>query len=163
VYNRRAMLRLLPIIAVLAAFISNNIIVNVTLPENERQQCVNITSTLRQQCVNSQSTVCQQCVNSASKVHQQCTNSASTLREQNVNNLHQQIIVPFWRNGSVRVDAVCDRRERHPGGVLPHTRRSYHTSRCISPSNYSSNVSSFSVGLLFYTNTQGLKANCDHT
>jgi len=55
-----AMLRLLPIIEVLAAFIGNTIYVDVTSPENERQQSVNTASTECQQRINRASTERQQ-------------------------------------------------------------------------------------------------------
>ena len=63
--------------------------------------------------------------------------------------LHQQKIFPSGRNGSVRVDALRQSRQRHPGGGLLRARPQYHTSRCISPSNCCFTVSSCSVGLLF--------------
>jgi hypothetical protein len=63
--------------------------------------------------------------------------------------LHQQKNIPFGRNGSVRVDALRQSRQRHPGGGLLRARRQYNVSRCISPSNHCFTVSSRSVGLLF--------------
>ena len=48
-YNPRAMLRLLPIFEVLAAFIGNIVNVDVASPENESQQSLNRVSTERQQ------------------------------------------------------------------------------------------------------------------
>jgi hypothetical protein len=63
--------------------------------------------------------------------------------------LHHQKIIPSGRNGSVRVDAVRQNRQRHPGGGLLRARHQYHASRCISPSHRSFTVSSRSVGLLF--------------
>jgi len=60
-YNPRAVLRHLPIIEVLAAFILGNIMnVDVNAPENERQQSVNRESTERQQSVRRASTERQQ-------------------------------------------------------------------------------------------------------
>jgi len=63
--------------------------------------------------------------------------------------IHQQKIFPSRRNGSVRVDALRQSRQRHRGGGLLSARRQYHASRCISPSDRSFAVSSRSVGLLF--------------
>jgi hypothetical protein len=63
--------------------------------------------------------------------------------------LHQQKIFPSGRNGSVRVDALRQSRQRHPGGGLLRARPQYHASRCISPSDRCFTVSSCSVGLLF--------------
>jgi len=54
------MLRLLPIIEVLAAFIGNTAFVDVASPENERQHSVNTASTERQQSINRESTERQQ-------------------------------------------------------------------------------------------------------
>ena len=62
---------------------------------------------------------------------------------------HQQKIFPSGRNGSVRVDALLQSRQRHPGGGLIRARHQYHASRCISPSDRHFAVSSRSVGLLF--------------
>jgi len=59
-YNPRAMLQLLPIIKVLAAFIGNNVNVDVASPENQRQQSVNRVSTEHQQSINRASTEHQQ-------------------------------------------------------------------------------------------------------
>jgi len=59
-YNPRAMLRLIPIMKVLAAFIGNTVYVDVASPENERQQSVNTASTERQQSINRVSTERQQ-------------------------------------------------------------------------------------------------------
>jgi len=59
-YNPRAMLQLLHIIKVSAAFVGNNVNVNVALPETERQQSVNTASTERQQSINRASTERQQ-------------------------------------------------------------------------------------------------------
>jgi len=51
-YNPRVVLRHLPIIEVLAAYIGNIVNVDVAEPENERRQSVNRASTERQQsCV----------------------------------------------------------------------------------------------------------------
>jgi hypothetical protein len=76
---------------------------------------------------------------------------------------HQKKIFPSGWNDYVRVDAVCQSRQEHPGGGLLRARRQYHASRCISPFHHSFTVSSRSVGLQFYTNTVALKANCGHT
>ena len=61
--------------------------------------------------------------------------------------LHQQRMIPSGRNGSVRGDAVRQRRETNAGGGLLRARRQYHSSRCISPSDCRFAVSSRSVGL----------------
>jgi hypothetical protein len=47
------------------------------------------------------------------------------------------------------VDALCQSRQRHPGGGLLCARPQYHASRCISPSDRCFTVSSCSAGLLF--------------
>jgi len=65
------------------------------------------------------------------------------------NPLHQQKTFPSGRNGSIRVDALRQSRQGHPGGRLLRAQRQYHTSRCISPSNRRVAVSSRSVGLQF--------------
>jgi len=52
----RAVVRLLSIIEVLAAFKGNMVIVDVPSPDNERQQCVNRASTEHQQSINRVST-----------------------------------------------------------------------------------------------------------
>ena len=57
-------------------------------------------------------------------------------------NTHQQKTFPSGQNGSVRVDALRQSRQRHPGGGLLCTRRQYHTSHCTSPSDRSFAVSS---------------------
>jgi len=62
---------------------------------------------------------------------------------------HQQKTSPSGRNGSSRVDALRQSRQRHRGGGLLHTRRRDHTSRHISPSDRRFTVSSRSVGLVF--------------
>jgi hypothetical protein len=62
---------------------------------------------------------------------------------------HQHKIFPSGWNDSVRVDAVRQSRQRHPGGGVVRARPQYHTSRCIWPSHRSFTVSSRSVGLLF--------------
>jgi hypothetical protein len=61
--------------------------------------------------------------------------------------LHQQKTFPSGRNGSVRVDALRQSRQRHPGGELLRARRQYHASRCISPSDRRFAVSSRSENL----------------
>jgi len=60
---------------------------------------------------------------------------------------HQQKTFPSGRNGSVRVGALHQSRERHPGGALLCACREYHVSRSISPSARRFAVSSRSVGL----------------
>jgi len=62
---------------------------------------------------------------------------------------YQQKKFPSGRDGSVRVDALRQGCQRHPGGGLLCTRPQYHASRCISPSDRCLTVSSCSVGLLF--------------
>jgi hypothetical protein len=62
---------------------------------------------------------------------------------------HQQNIIPSRRNGSVRVDALRQRRQRHPGGGLLRARRQFNASHSISPSDRCFTVSSRSVGFLF--------------
>jgi len=62
--------------------------------------------------------------------------------------VHQQKTFPSGRNGSVRVDALRQSRQRHPGGGLLRAQRQYHVSRCISPSDRRFAISSRSVGLL---------------
>jgi hypothetical protein len=62
---------------------------------------------------------------------------------------HQQKNIPFGWNGSVRVDALRQNRQRHPGGGLLRAWRQYNASRCISPSDRCFTVPSRSVGLLF--------------
>jgi len=70
--------------------------------------------------------------------------------------LHQQKTSPSGRNGSVRVDALYQSRQRHPGGGLLRARRQYHPSRCILPSDRCFAVSSRSVGLLSQQNSLAL-------
>ena len=77
--------------------------------------------------------------------------------------VHQQKIIPSGLNGSVRVDTVWERHQRHPCGGLRHAWRQYHASRCISASHGSFTIPSCSVGHLFQRNTLVLKANCDDT
>ena len=62
---------------------------------------------------------------------------------------HQQKTFPSGRTGCVRVDALRQSRQRHPGGGLLRAWRQYHASSCISPSDRRFAVSSCSVGLLF--------------
>ena len=57
------MLRHIPIIEVFATFMGDMFSVNVTTPQNERQQSVNTALTEHQQRVNNASTECQQSVN----------------------------------------------------------------------------------------------------
>ena len=61
----------------------------------------------------------------------------------------QQRIIPSGRNGSVKVNALCQRRQRHPGGGWLRARRQYHASRSISPSHRSFTIPSRSVCLHF--------------
>jgi hypothetical protein len=73
---------------------------------------------------------------------------------------HQQKTFLSGRNGSVRVDALCQSRQRHPGGGLLRARRQYHASRCIPPSDRRF----FSLCRSPILNKQsGVVANCDHT
>ena len=65
------------------------------------------------------------------------------------NAMHQQKTFPSGRTGCVRMDALRQSRQRHPGGGLLRARRQYHASSCISPSDRCVNVSTCSVGLLF--------------
>jgi hypothetical protein len=84
-YNPRAVLRHVPKIQVLAAFIGNLMFVDTATPQNEHDQRVNRASTERQQSVNKASTKRQQHINSASTAYQQSVNSVSTERQQSVN------------------------------------------------------------------------------
>jgi hypothetical protein len=70
--------------------------------------------------------------------------------------LHQQKILPSRRSGSVCIDALCQSRQRHPGGALLRARHQFNSSRSISPSDCCFTVSSHSVGLLFQTTTLAL-------
>jgi len=63
--------------------------------------------------------------------------------------LHQQKTFPSVRNGAVRVDALRQSRQRHPGGGLLSAWRQNHASHCISPSDRHFAISSRSVGLQF--------------
>jgi hypothetical protein len=63
--------------------------------------------------------------------------------------VHQQKNIPFGRNSSVRMDALSERSQRHPGGRLLRARCQYNASCCISPSDRCFTFSSHSVGLLF--------------
>jgi hypothetical protein len=62
---------------------------------------------------------------------------------------HQQKTFPSGWNGCVRVDALSQSRQRHPGGRLLHARGQYDVSRSISPSDRRFAVSSRSVSLLY--------------
>jgi len=66
-----------------------------------------------------------------------------------VDNLHQQKSFPSGRNGCVRVDTLGLSRQRHRSGGLLCTRRQYHVSHLISPSDLHFAVSFRSVGLSF--------------
>jgi len=68
-------------------------------------------------------------------------------------NLHQQNTFSSRRNGTVRVDALRESRQRHPGGGLLRAWRQCHVSLCISPSDRRFAGCSRSVGLPFQTNT----------
>ena len=70
--------------------------------------------------------------------------------------VHQQKTFPSGRDGSVRVDALCQSLQRHPGGGLLSARCQYRPSHCISPSDRRFAISSHSVSLLFQTNTLAL-------
>jgi len=63
--------------------------------------------------------------------------------------IHQLKTFPSGRNGCVRVEALCQSRQRHPVGRLLRARRQDNASRCISPSEHCFAVSSRSVRLLF--------------
>jgi hypothetical protein len=56
--------------------------------------------------------------------------------QSNYYNVHQQKTFPSRRNACVRVDALRQSRQRHPGDGLLRARRQYHTTRCISPSDH---------------------------
>jgi hypothetical protein len=87
------------------------------------------------------------------------TDSQATLRRIQLDE-HQQKTSPSGRNGSVRVDALRQSRQRHPGGGLLRARRQYHASRCISPSDRRF----FSLCRSPILNKHpGVVANCDHT
>jgi hypothetical protein len=65
------------------------------------------------------------------------------------NVVHQQKILSSGGNGCVRVDALRQSRQRHPGGGLLHARHQYYALCCIAPSDRRFAVSSHSVGRLF--------------
>ena len=69
---------------------------------------------------------------------------------------HQQKTFPSGRNGSGRVDTLCQSRLRHPGGEWLRARHQDDASGHILPSYRSFAVSSRSVGLLYLTNTLAL-------
>ena len=75
---------------------------------------------------------------------------------------HQQKIFPSGRNGSVRVDALRQSRQRHPGGGLLRARPQFHASRCISPSDRCFTVSSLLCRSPMLNESSGVVANCDH-
>jgi len=52
IYNPRAVIQHLSIIAVLAAFIGNIVLVDTVTPRNEHQQSIDTASTERQQSIN---------------------------------------------------------------------------------------------------------------
>jgi len=62
--------------------------------------------------------------------------------------IHLQKTFSSGRNGCVRVDALRQSRQRHPGGGLLRGRHQYHSSHCISPCDCSFTVSSRSASLL---------------
>jgi len=68
--------------------------------------------------------------------------SVLTVEEPQSYQLHQQKTFPSGRNGSIRVDALRQRRQRHPSGGLLRARHKYHASCCTSPSDRSFAVSS---------------------
>ena len=53
------------------------------------------------------------------------------------------------KNISVRAEWLRQSCQRHTSGGILRTRRQYHVSRCISPSDRRFTISSHSVGLLF--------------
>jgi len=70
--------------------------------------------------------------------------------------LHQQKTIPSRGNGCIRVDAVCQSRQRHPSGESLPSRHQYSASLCISPFERRSAVSSCFVSLIIQTNTLAL-------
>ena len=70
------------------------------------------------------------------------------VREIYMHIFHQQKTFLSGRNGSVRVDALCQSPQRHPGGGLLRGRCQVHASCHIWPSDRHSAVCSRSVGLL---------------
>jgi hypothetical protein len=70
--------------------------------------------------------------------------------------VHQQKTFPSGRNGCVRVDMLCQSRQRHPGAGLLLAQRQYYVPLWTSPSDRCFAVSSRSVSLLLYTNTLAL-------
>jgi len=55
---------------------------------------------------------------------------------------------PSGRNGSIRVDALHQSHQRHPGGGLLRAQHQYDSSHCISPSDHIVAVSSHSVSIV---------------
>ena len=74
---------------------------------------------------------------------------------------HKKQTFPCGGNGCVRVDALCQNCQRHPGGRWLQAGRRYQTTRCISPFEHGLAGCSSSVGLLFW-NIFGFVAKCDH-
>jgi len=78
----------------------------------------------------------------------QCLVHISPLEMLSTVALQQKTFLSRW-NGSVRVDVLCQRRQRHPGGRLLRARRQGHASRHISPFDRRFPVSSRAVGFQF--------------
>ena len=74
-YNTRAVLRLLPIMEVLASIIDTKVNVDVAIHNNQCQQTINRASTERQLSVNRPPIEHQQSVNRVSTEHQQSINN----------------------------------------------------------------------------------------
>jgi hypothetical protein len=74
--------------------------------------------------------------------------------------LHQQNTFLWGRNGCVRVDALCQSRQRHPGGRILRVRPRYHVSHCRSPSDR--RFFSLCRSTIGDKHSAGV-ANCDHT
>jgi len=91
------------------------------------------------------------------------SNQLNKLGRHHIQELHQQKIFPSGRNDSVRVDRLRQSRQRHLGGGILRGWPQYHASRCTSSSDRCFTIFSCHAGLQFWTNTQALKANCDHT
>jgi len=69
---------------------------------------------------------------------------------------HEQRILLSERNGLVGVDALCQSRERHPGGGILCPGSQSNASHSTLPCDRWFNISSASVGLLFTTITLAL-------
>jgi hypothetical protein len=83
--------------------------------------------------------------------------TTEALRPRNLNVNHQQKTFPSRRNGCIRLDALRQSRQRHPGGGLLRTWCQCDASRCISPFDRR-----FAVSLILNKHTC-VVANCDHT